>query len=292
MHRITMLMLTGLIGMSATLRAEEVASGLYVKLEANQGRAVARADGAGELRIGNLLATRFSDASMRSIANDNSRYMLTLKVSEIAEGAPRQMVLVIAGRGIHVSADRGADGSAQVYSTNVTDAQVAEKIAKELGVQPVLRTHPGHALVTSVRAMKESYQPGEPVTLEMKIKNVGQTTVRFFDGGSRRGSRNNLFGFIAFSAQGWGKAVPDIGDPNNFGGIASLEELKPGDVFTKQVNLSDWFQFNKLDTYKITTLFKMRLCDDSPNNLPIWDEAAVAGCMVTVSRPSNAGQSR
>ena len=83
--------------------------------------------------------------------------------------------------------------------------------------------------------------------------------IRFEDGGSQRGPRNNQFGFTAYHSYGPGRALPDIGDPTNYGGKASLAKLSSGEVFTKSVNLADWFKFDTPDMYQVTGLYRLAL---------------------------------
>jgi hypothetical protein len=96
----------------------------------------------------------------------------------------------------------------------------------------------------------------------------------------QRGARNNQFGFLAFHE----KAIPDTGDPANFGGISTSVQLEPGEVFTKQVDLADWFKFEKPGGYSIIGMYRLLLHD--PENLSardtLWEDFAVAECVVRI----------
>ncbi len=159
--------------------------------------------------------------------------------------------------------------------------KAAERVAESTKVTLQLREHPGHRFVVRLEPEKDSYQIDEVVTLRMEIENVGKTTFSFWDGGMQRGPRNNQFGFMAYRGHGYGRAVPDIGDPTNFGGMAGQEVLKPGDTFTKEVELSKWFSLETADTYRIIGLFRMTVGSPS-DRAAAWDDFAVAECLVKV----------
>ena len=95
-----------------------------------------------------------------------------------------------------------------------------------------------------------------------------------------RGPRNNQFAFIAHSGHGYGKAVPDTGDTTNFGGLAGLTTLEPGETFTIDAPLNSWFDLTEPDSYRITGMFRIGICDDSWRS--IWDDFAVGECMVRI----------
>jgi hypothetical protein len=128
--------------------------------------------------------------------------------------------------------------------------------------------------------LKEQFKLGEPVTLELAIKNVGNSPVYFMDGGQNRGARNNQFGFTAFSGGGFGTAVPDTGDPMHFGGMASLRTLKPGDIFRKQVDITKWFQFETADSYRITGMYELEFYDRDFDSRVIWEDIVTGRCTV------------
>src|SRR5262249_62247593 len=100
-------------------------------------------------------------------------------------------------------------------------------------------------------------------------------------GGQQRGPRHNQFRFLAQHGHGTGKAVPDTGDPNNFGGKSWRVDLKPGEVFTKTVDLGRWFTFDDPDTYRITGMYSFEV-HEPDRYQAIWDDLAVGQCFVRV----------
>lgn len=281
---------------SATLPAtgqgasgQAIPSGLYTMTgEVTGPIVIQRADTTGEVGLTKQVSGQLRKASLISTSNDNSQYRLSLTAGPIPEGADQQrLALVLAGMSMPVNNfPRKADGSILVEGTVASQA-AAEKIAAELNIKPQMRTHPGHRLLVTVKAQKDTYRPDETVTLVMTIKNVGHTDVRFLDGGSQRGPRNNQFGFTAFHNLGFGPALPDIGDPTTEGGKAGLPTLAPGDVFTKEVDLTKWFKLNEPDSYEITGMYHFTLLgeQDQPFRDALWDDFAVARCVVRVIAP-------
>ncbi len=223
-----------LLGAACQAAIAGPAPGLYrIAFEA-PGEAVQRTDtGQGTVYLRERLTGDLRDAKMASGNNDNSRFHMTLTAGPVPAGSDIGPLAVVIGEAcfpIGMHSNRGADGCIAL-GTLIDGRDVAMKVATTLQIQPWLRTHPGHQFVTSVRPAKASYAPQEPVTLIMTIQNVGKTTIQFDDGGRQRGPRNNQFSFTAF--QTGGKAVPDTGDPTNFGGPMQLVTLAPGEAFTK-----------------------------------------------------------
>ena len=83
-----------------------------------------------------------------------------------------------------------------------------------------------------------------------------------------------------------GKGLPDTGDPHNFGGRSRSITLKPGEVYTTEVDLSKWFKFAEPNTYQITGVFEMPVIDPTSAEgwRPVlWDDLAVGECSVRVT---------
>jgi hypothetical protein len=275
---------------SAAAEEPKLPTGLYQAFDDNSvsGPILDRADTSGTVTIGKRLSDRFDKLSLVSDANDNSHYRLTAfcPLAKDADLSPRTAI-VVAGKAVLIwghSDHRPAELVVDVDG-NVLGQELAEKIAAELKIKPQLRSHPGHQWQVSFAPDKESYQLGDPVTLKMTIKNVGQTTFAFMDGGMNRGRRNNQFQFVAFAGGGSGDPVPDLGDPRNFGGLAGYITLKPGDVFTKTVKLDDWFKFIAADTYRVTGMFRVALHDPQDTRHTLWDDFAVGECTVRIDEP-------
>jgi hypothetical protein len=273
--------------LAATGRAAEVADGIY-PLAANTGHDV-KLSGGDWVALGKLRTSTWERAEVQSQSNDNTRFMVHLINVDKAvdQGEPATVVLCVNGIGLpsHGSG-RQADGRIDLWFT-VADADDARKVAAGLKVEPLLRKHPGHRVVLKLTPDKETYRPGEPVTLAVDICNVGDVPVLFRDGGQQRGARNNQFRFLAYGGFGQGKAVPDTGDPNHHGGLSSLRPLKPGESVRHTIKLDKWFAFTEPDTYRITGLFELELHVMPRRELHqvIWDELVVGECMIKVVAP-------
>jgi hypothetical protein len=176
------------------------------------------------------------------------------------------------------------------FGVQVFGAEAAKAVEQRLKIAARRRSHPGHHLLTTWKPAKPSYRVGEPVTLQLQIKNVGDKPVTFRVGGQQRGPRDNQFRFLAYRSGGYGKAIPDSGDPTNFGGLAGWQDLKPGEVFSRDVDLSHWFKFTEPDSYRITGLYELELFakPDASYGNRIWEDFAIGECTVYVEGPAPA----
>jgi hypothetical protein len=276
---------------SASAEEPKLPIGLYSAMEDSSdgaGPRLDRADAGGSVTIGTKLCDRFDKVSLVSESNDNSRYRLSMScpVAKDADLTPR-LAIVVAGKAVLIwgHSDHRPAGLFVDVDGDVVGQELAEKIADELRIKPQLRKHPGYQWQVSFAPEKESYQIGDAVSLKMTIKNVGQTTFAFMDGGMQRGRRNNQFQFVAFGGSGHGDPVPDLGDPRNFGGLGGYITLKPGDVFTKTAKLDDWFKFIAVDTYRVTGMFRVALHDPQDTSHTLWDDFAVGECTVRIDEP-------
>jgi hypothetical protein len=248
---------------------------------------IKRNDGA-EIVLGKLLGKTFGQATMHSVKNDNSQFVLQLKNAGplAAEATSSYMALMIDGicLGVWSHSDPHANGTMDL-SCSVYGEEAAKRVAAALKIDLPRRKHPGHRFETRFVPEKESYGAGEPVTLKMEIRNTGAAPFTFMVGGKQRGPRDNQFRFLAYRSYGMGKAVADTGDPLNFGGIGSYHTLKPGETLTKSITLDKWFTFTEADYYRITGIYELELYDFAPPDRfgsPIWDDLAVGDCLVRV----------
>lgn len=266
--------------------AKVPADGIYLVHEKGVGPMVTRNDTGDQLVLGERLATNFGAAAIHATNNSNSRFRLAL--TGAGPLPPAQLggstALLIGGRCFMVygRSDPKPNGTLNLDSV-IHGEEAVKAVAAALKAEPVLRKHPGHRFVVTFEPDRESYRRGAPITLTMKIKNVDGETACFIDGGRQRGPRDNQFGFTAMRGFGAGKAIPDIGDPLNFGGMGSYKMLKPGKVFQKKVSLDKWFVLKDDDTYLITATYRFELYDPNGKfNHVIWEDFATGECTVCV----------
>jgi len=252
---------------------------------AEDGVPIDRDDGAsGQLILGSRLAESFDSMTITSETNDNSRFRVdaTATITESRDVGAHYYALVAAGLVMPAGGHTEPEGEGQTitFMAQLGGLENAEKVAEAMGAELKLRTHPRHRWNVTWTPDKKAYKPGEPITLTLSITNVGRRTFSFMNGGMNRGPRNNQFAFIAHSMYGYGKAVPDAGDPANFGGLAGLTTLEPGETFTIDAPLNSWFDLTEPDTYRITGMFRIGICNDSWRS--IWDDFAVGECTVYI----------
>jgi hypothetical protein len=268
---------------------KQPADGIYLIHEKGNGPKVTRNDTGDQLVLGERLTAKFGAATIHATNNGNTRFRLDLAGAGPLPQAQLggSLAILIGGRCfmIYSRSDPQNDGTRN-FSSVIHGEEAVKVVAAALKAVPVLRKHPGHKFAVTFEPDKESYRPGAPIMLTMTIKNVGDQTVCFHDGGRQRGPRDNQFGFTAMRGGGWGKPVPDTGDPTNFGGMGSYRTLKQGDVFQKKVSLDKWFQFKDADTYLINATYRLEFHEPNAKSYRvIWDDFATAECTVRIEAP-------
>ena len=172
----------------------------------------------------------------------------------------------------------------------VHSQEEAEAIAKWFSVNCDLRSPPGCKLYPQFVPTKTDFDANEPVTVKFQLTNLDERTVIFKRGGQQRGSRDNQYGFRAqFSNQKiWRQAVPDIGNPINFGGLSGLVPLDSGKMFEDQIDLKKWFAFDKPGTYATHGFYQLdfhRPPLDNQTGMPwneMWSDYVSADFTVTI----------
>lgn len=262
--------------------AQEIEPGIYLADVESGDVEVRRNDGTGKIKLGKKLLEDFGSAQIFSVSNANHMCQLTLTYSEpYPDAITRSTTVISVGTDHLVVSSRGSNGNeAFTLGAMIHGQQAAERLADFFDVEPVFRVHPGYKIHTRFEPSQEAYKVGDPITLKMIIENVGDTSFSFMDGGMQRGPRNNQFKFIAFSGAGYGRSILDTGDPQNFGGIAALRTVEPGESFEKEIGLNDWFEFEEADTYRITGLFELGFVDEDMR--AIWIDHAVGECLVRI----------
>jgi len=166
----------------------------------------------------------------------------------------------------------------------------AEAIAKWFSTTCDLRSPPGYKLYARFVPSKTEFNTNEPVIVKFQLENMDDRTVIFQRGGQQRGYRDNQYGFRAqFSNQKiWRQAVPDIGNPINFGGLFGDVPLNSGKVFEDQIDLKKWFVFDKPGTYMIHGFYQLDFYRPPLNKetiMPwneIWSDYASADFTIVV----------
>jgi RNA polymerase sigma factor (sigma-70 family) len=266
--------------------AEKPEDGVYLLKFEGEGRKVTLTDGT-EAILGKQLSKSIGrGVSLQSWTNDNTRFNLGVKrlgplPKEVTEV---QTALVVSGVVLHIGRPEqlNDDGTADV-GANVDSADAAKTLAAAYKIEPQLRKHPGHRYEVRWTPDRKRYEVGDAVKLTMEIKNTGTGPLRFTHGGQQRGARDNQFRFVA--QEGFaGKGLPDTGEPENFGGKVRVVTLKPGEIYTADVELTKWFKFTEPNSYRITGVFEMPVIDPLSEKFGpvIWDDLAVGECAVRV----------
>lgn len=260
-------------------QTDELDPGIYEVLPAGEGKSVTF-NGGQQVDLGKRLPAKLGKAEIWSTSNANDRFRLSLMVDEFESGDAGRLAICAGKVCVIVSSRSNQQSETVALDAHVTGEEAANRLGAAFNALPKLRKHPGHLLLVRWTPTKDSFAPDEPVKLRLKLTNVGNRPVRFMAGGQQRGARDNQFGFTAYSNYGFGPAVPDAGDPRNFGGKAMIVTLKPAESFTKEVDLAGWFKFKNKDFYQITATYELELYDADQTSRPIWHEFVTGRCVV------------
>jgi len=113
------------------------------------------------------------------------------------------------------------------------------------------------------------------VTVKLRVKNAGQTTLGFVVGGRQRGPRDNRFVFKV-SRNGTPVAIKDAPD---FGGISFYKALKPGEGHELAVDLRSWADLAIPGHYAVDVTYEGELAKDgvmpttATDRKNLWDVA-------------------
>ncbi|MDA7980004.1 MAG: hypothetical protein MPJ50_14640 [Pirellulales bacterium] len=261
------------------------AEGIYAVATGDDGvedSMVVKLNSGRELRLGRKLTDKLGTAEVWSRANDNQMFSLNLKGVADLPANVGHMVIVAAGQYLFVNSHGSQEDGLTTLHARIAGKKAADQVAKAFNTKVHLRQHPGHKIITRFTPKAESFPVGQPVEIQLEIKNVGDGPIRFYQGGQQRGYRDNQFRFTAMSGSGYGPAVPDTGNPRNFGGMAGLQTIQPGESFKIDIGLDKWFQLEAPDTYLITGLYEIELYSEDDRRHALWHDFAVGECHVVV----------
>lgn len=264
----------------ARVSGEPLADGFYSIVDEGEGVQVARSYG-GNIWLGENLSGEFGEVSIWSIANDNSRWRVWLQRVPKFDTIGRVAFYCDGVCEVVSSHSDPDDTHTMELIVDVYGQKLGEQLATRLDTELRERLHPGHQITCRWKPVERTYALGETVILQLEIENAGDAPLRFIEGGQQRGARDNQFRFLCRATSGYGDSVPDTGDPQNFGGKGGYREIKPGEVFQKEVDISKWFRFEKSGTYRITGLYEIQIYDEQFDNV-LWDDFAVGQCLVTI----------
>jgi len=258
------------------------APGLYLLDPGNRGPMVALPDGT-RVSAGRAWPGAVKEASVVSRDNANREFDLRLAVPYLSgEERPAGQVLVLPS-GAHQSRGGGSSGTEISYLSFRLPAGPAIQEAADLyGVKAHVRRHPGHRLRVEFQVPETPFQAGDPMEVELRIENVGEETVAFVRGGQQRGARDGQFSFVARGGPG-SKSAPDVGDANNFGGIAQLVNLAPGETHAQKIDLAKWFEL-EAGTWFLLGTYELDLHEPTKQHWgpTLWADYAAAPFMVVV----------
>ena len=251
----------------------KIDNGLYYITESKEGEAVTTLDDV-KIHLGEKFTSSIEKIYFKSVSNDNETYSLMLQKTGPFSQDYTLFALYVDGFCLRFNGSGSNENKIFDINGQFHSVPAANAFTKFLKVQPLKRTHPGYALSTRFVTSKNAFSNEEPLPVTLEIKNVGTVSVTFQVGGKNRGERDNQFGFTAYDGM---KPVPDTGNLVNFGGLSVNKTIKPGDVFTKEVDLRKWFTFQKAGTYEITGAYYLAFLNpDMKDYFVTWEDYATA----------------
>ncbi|HEX9794231.1 MAG TPA: hypothetical protein VGC54_09645 [Planctomycetota bacterium] len=256
-------LLVGSLGVP-TLAAQEP-NGIYAKQE----------------RLDRRLAVGPSNVEVFAVDNANTRFQMWIEVPHEPEPHLNRVLVVGGKRFPQTSAGSSRNGLSQ-WGFRIDGREAAEFAARLFGTPVRKREHPGNRLRVQFEPVEAQYRVGEAVKAQLRIMNLGAQPIAFLQGGQNRGQRDSQY---HFSARHDFKQVADHGSSLNFGGLAAHRVVAPGEEFTAEVDLSDWFAFDEPGSYEVLGSWQIQLLDPGHDEFrPLWDDWLTDDFVVEVAR--------
>jgi hypothetical protein len=280
------LIFTFLICFAQLGHAAELADGLYWQTDGKSGTKITAQRGR-EVYAGEKWDVHPQEVTVASEDNANTSFAVSLKLAyepRISE-ANLRAVLVCGGLAFAMNGS-GANGKEISFADFAVEGKEhADAVAKFFGTATKLRRHPGYAFRISFTPDKNAYDPGDEVSVTLRIENISDKTIAFQQGGHNRAERDTQY---RFSAHLNFKSVPDIGSDMNFGGLSVRRILKPNEVFEDKVVLNKWFALKEPGSYEVLGSYLMEFFDPEEKSgyFMLWQDFATADFRVDIKAPA------
>jgi hypothetical protein len=225
---------------------------------------------------------------LSSTDNGNERFHLSVEVPYEPELDEGPWHVLVVGDAIYRQTSLGStEGRVHTLGFDIRGRENAEAVGKYFSVEPRYRRHPGHRLHVEFVPREDEFYAGSEVLVALRITNVGTGAVAFQQGGRNRAPRDNQY---VFSGELSCSPIEDIGSRCHAGGLSAVRRLEPGEVFEDEIDLSDWFRFDRAGTYQLLGSYYMAFCDpDGDSWWTIWEDYATAEFTVVIAEGAQAG---
>lgn len=143
----------------------------------------------------------------------------------------------------------------------------AERIARHFSVKPYFRKHAGHQIAAKFEPLMSAVLPDHPVKVKMTLQNVGTKAVSFFRGLHRE--THTLYSFVVTKDTKTLAGDVVLG----WGGFDQSTWLKPGEKFTDEVDLNNWFNLTETGEYEVECFYALMLRDTVNAERITWTDA-------------------
>jgi hypothetical protein len=161
----------------------------------------------------------------------------------------------------------GNDESDFGMQLETADVAAAEKLFKFMRIE---RKHPAYCIDGAFSTVKTVFAPGEKILVTLTIRNVGTEPFFFQLGGHNRGPRDDQFSFSENAS--FGTSAFPVKTAQNFGGISMIQTIKPGETFTKEVDLGGWFELNKPGYHFLIGSYLLSIYANANHETMVWED--------------------
>lgn len=205
------------------------------------------------VKLGRKVTPRSVELTSRN--NANTEFMLWVVF-------PREKLdqdLILSADGGWWQSDSYGHDDPSSQASFVLDRPTAERLAKALQI-PLNERSPLDAGLQATWTIPPTagIRTTDPITVKLRVKNAGTTTLGFMLGGRQRGPRDNRF---AFTVARNGTPVP-IKDAPDFGGLGYYKRLKPGEEHELTVDLRSWADLATPGHYAVDASYEGELAKD------------------------------
>ena len=232
----------------------------------------AQEDGVYKSSPGNGPAIRLKviSGSIQSLDNGNEAFAANVCIDPDGRPSGTVYYLVLDGKRKPRSGS-GMSGDNPTFSLNRLTPREAASASALFGLPLQLRKHPGHRIDATFATDKPAYEPGEPITVTVTIRNLGDEPI-FLEFG-HNGPKDTMFSFAAASIP---LCNPEVTKQYVGGGITIIATLPAHGEISSTAKFDEWFETRIPGRYYIlgSYLLEMFKDRDDDTHSPIWIDYA------------------
>jgi hypothetical protein len=243
----------------------------------------AQEDGVYESAPGNGPAVRLKILSGNILPLTNSNDLFNVDICFEPDGRPSGTVyyVVLDGRKKKRSSN-GMNGENPTFSLDNLTHSEATSASALFGLPVQLRKHPGHRIDATFTTDKPEYAPGDPITVTVTIRNLGDEPIYFTK--LNVGPKDDSFSFAPVSIP-FGNA--EVTKTYIGGGVSIVETLPAHGAISIAAKLDEWHETKIPGSYYFLGSYILEMFKDRnrPSFSPIWVDYATRLFHFDVKKP-------